>query len=86
MDSMSKEEAMGFFDNLGEKTEEEKKPSRKSRLESVDSLGMIERISRNINWNDGVEKIIKENILIGNLEGAVECCLKCGRSVFFPSS
>jgi protein transport protein SEC31 len=79
---MSKEEAMGFFENLGEKAEAAKeKPSRENRLSSVDNLGMIERISRNINWNEGVEKMIKENILIGNLEGAVECCLKCGRSV-----
>lgn len=27
----------------------------------------------------GVEKIIKENIIIGNYEGAIDCALKCGR-------
>lgn len=82
LDALSKEEAMGFFDQIGEKAEMPKeKPSREARLGSVDNLGMIERISRNINWNEGMEKMIKENILIGNLEGAVDCCLKCGRSV-----
>lgn len=33
-----------------------------------------------MNWNAGVEKIIKENILVGNYEGAIDCALKCGRN------
>ena len=59
------------------------KPQREVRLPSIDNPGMVEKISRNINWNEGVEKMIKENFMIGNLEGAVDCCLKCGRSVKF---
>lgn len=39
-----------------------------------------ETISRNSNWNEGAEGIIKRNLLIGNIEGAAECALKCGRS------
>lgn len=36
-------------------------------------------MSKNINWDAGVEKIIKKNLLIGNFEGAIDCSLKCGR-------
>jgi len=38
-----------------------------------------ETISRNTNWDEGTEGIIKRNLLIGNLENAADCALKCGR-------
>jgi len=34
-----------------------------------------------VNWDSGVEKIIKENLIIGNYLGAIDCAMKCGRSV-----
>ena len=37
-------------------------------------------ISRNANWNEGTEKIIKRNLMIGNLQYAAEVALKCGRT------
>ncbi len=39
----------------------------------------MESVSKNINWNAGVERIIKRNIFIGNYEGAIDCALKSGR-------
>ena len=39
-----------------------------------------EIISKNINWDEGAEGIIKRNLLIGNLENAAEVALKCGRT------
>lgn len=39
-----------------------------------------ETISKNINWNQGAEGIIKKNLLIGNIEGAAQCALKSGRT------
>lgn len=39
-----------------------------------------ETVSRNINWDEGPEGIIKQNLLIGQLEYAAEVALKCGRS------
>lgn len=39
-----------------------------------------ETISRNINWDEGNESIIKQNLLIGELEYAAQVALKCGRS------
>ena len=41
---------------------------------------MQETVSRNVNWNSGVERIIKENLIIGNYDGSIDCALKCGRT------
>jgi protein transport protein SEC31 len=49
---------------------------RKSETESF----IEERVSRNINWNAGIEGIIKENLIVGNIEGAIDCAIGCGRS------
>ncbi len=78
MGSLSKEEAEGFFTTLVETVPEKKEP--RSRGVSSENLGLVEHISRNMNWNEGVEKVIKQSMLIGNLEGAVDCCFKCGRT------
>lgn len=40
----------------------------------------MEQVSKNINWDTGVEKIIKDNLIIGNYDGAIDCALKSGRS------
>lgn len=40
----------------------------------------MEQVSHNINWEAGVERIIKENLIVGNYEGAIDCALKCGRT------
>ena len=37
-----------------------------------------ETVSRNANWNQGHENLIKKNLLIGNLQYAAEIALKCG--------
>ena len=39
-----------------------------------------ETVSKNINWDEGAEGIIKRNLLVGNLEYAAEVALKCGRT------
>jgi len=39
-----------------------------------------ETVSRNINCDEGAEGIIKQNLLIGELEYAAEVALKCGRT------
>ncbi len=44
-----------------------------------DEYIMQENVTKNSNWNAGIGKIIKTNILIGNIEGAVDSALKCGR-------
>ena len=36
-------------------------------------------VSRNSNWNQGAEGIIKRNLMVGNIDAAAECAFKCGR-------
>ena len=36
-------------------------------------------VPRNFNWDTGKEKIIKQNLLIGNYPGAIDAALQCGR-------
>lgn len=42
-------------------------------------MTITETVSKNINWNLGSEKLIKDSLLIGDLEHAVEVAIKCGR-------
>jgi protein transport protein SEC31 len=37
-------------------------------------------VPRNFNWDIGREGLVKQNILIGNYEGAIDAALKCGRT------
>lgn len=53
------------------KTEEDEDP---------DSNIKYDMVQRNFNWGIGKERLIKENILIGNYEGAIDAALKCGRT------
>jgi len=39
-----------------------------------------EKVSKNTNWDVGAENLIKNNILIGNYEGAIDAAMKCGRT------
>ena len=40
---------------------------------------ITEKITKNINWNVGIEKIIKKSLLIGEISSAVELLFKNGR-------
>ena len=42
---------------------------------------LTEKVTSNVNWNVGAENIIKNNIIIGNTEGAIDTAMKCGRTV-----
>lgn len=84
---MSNKDAEGFFDQLSQVSTQ--KPDQKpkqliSEVRKDSSLDQeimaLDTISKNVNWDAGIEKIIKQNILIGNYEGAVDCALKCGRN------
>lgn len=37
-------------------------------------------VPRNFNWDLGHQRLVKQNILIGNYEGAIDAALKCGRT------
>ena len=75
---MSTEGAFDFFSKLGNEESPKKEP--KEEEKRVESPSQVEiqahhdpkdlvhdTISRNANWNEGHESLIKKNLLIGNL-------------------
>lgn len=75
---MTAESAFDFFNQLGAqagKPVEEAKQVEEPRLSM-----MTESVSRNTNWDEGLEGAIKRSLLIGNLEHAAEVALKAGRT------
>jgi len=43
------------------------------------TITITETVSKNANWDEGPEVMIKRNLMFGNLEYAAEVALKCGR-------
>ena len=43
-------------------------------------MSLVEHISRNSNWNEGPERLIKQSLLAGYPASAVEVAFKCGRA------
>jgi len=41
---------------------------------------VTEKVSRNTNWREGHESLIRNALLLGNLEYAAEVALRCGRT------
>ena len=77
---LTAEEAGDFFENLGRKKSKDIQGRLSASMADVDEdYTTQENITKNTNWNAGIEKIIKTNMLIGNIEGAVDSALKCGR-------
>jgi NACalpha-BTF3-like transcription factor len=85
---MTAENAADFFNQLGSKAntasnnnaEEEKKEEEAPQPKESKLVMQTETISRNTNWDEGIEGVIKKNLLIGNLEYAAEVALKAGRT------
>jgi len=84
-----RDDALSFFSEMTSKAEQQKE----SPVSSATTKGgstqttnntekpnlITETVSKNINWNQGSEKLIKQSLLTGDLESAVEVALKCGR-------
>lgn len=76
---LSEAEAEEFFTKLA-KDPKKKGIHQEEGEDKVDNQYVItETIQKNLNWNAGIEKYIKDNILIGNIEGAVDTAIKHGR-------
>jgi len=43
------------------------------------TITINETVSKNANWDEGPEVMIKRNLMFGNLEYAAEVAMKCGR-------
>jgi protein transport protein SEC31 len=59
--------------------EEAKVNSKSTEVLNEKPMTIQETVTKNINWNQGAEKLIKHSLLIGDLESAVDVALKCGR-------
>ena len=66
------------FDDLYKKQDNSSKQP-EDRPEEKQPMTITESVSKNINWNIGPEKLMKDSLLIGDLENAVEVAMKCGR-------
>lgn len=86
---MTAESAADFFATLGSKPEAPPAPVAQPKAVpqqipeeacSQKELHAQETISRNTNWNAGVEAMIKRNLMVGNFQYAAECALKTGRT------
>ena len=77
----SQEEAEDFFRSFAEQgtTKDTSKELTNKTVETEEEILLSETITKNTNWNAGIEKMIKRNILVGNIEEAVDVALKCGR-------
>jgi hypothetical protein len=81
-------DALSFFGELTNKAETKKENPKNENNNNNNSQVMnntekpnliTETISRNINWNQGSEKLIKQSLLTGDLESSVEVAMKSGR-------
>lgn len=54
--------------------------SKNEEEEDNDANVKYDMVPRNPNWGIGKEKLIKESMLIGNYDGAIDAALKCGRT------
>lgn len=76
----SMDDAFGFFEKMADESMQKPQQDEEPKMEESEDVQMIkETISRNSNWNVGPESIVKRNLLVGNVEGAAESLLKCGR-------
>lgn len=78
--NLDADQANQFFATLAESSEKRLEEEEKKAEVKPGPKVAQETISRNSNWDEGAEGIIKRNLLIGNIEGAAECALKCGRT------
>jgi hypothetical protein len=75
------DEAEEFWNTAMAKNDKEEAKINNKSSEVVNEKPMTiqETVTKNINWNQGAEKLIKHSLLIGDLESAVDVALKCGR-------
>lgn len=93
---MSAESAADFFSQLGSRTQtavpSNQSNNNNEEQKTAGSTGegdeqrekqmtfITETVSKNSNWDEGVEGIIKRNLLLGNLEYAADVAMKAGRT------
>ena len=85
--TISQDDAENFFSNLGRETNSNQTENLR-KTAKMTTGEETKTQSTNSNWNEDIGKLIKDNLIIDNLEGAIDACLKCGRkaeALFFAS-
>ncbi|CAE8629816.1 unnamed protein product [Polarella glacialis] len=77
-------QAESFFEELSATTEQKKvEELEREERQQQEAQGLLlakaENDSRLTDWSAGPEALIKQNLLVGNLTAAVECCFKSGK-------
>lgn len=77
----SQQEAEDLFNAFAMQSNKKESPQKQGYEDPNAEREVIvkETIAKNTNWNAGKEKLIKDSILIGNIEGAVDTALRVGR-------
>lgn len=82
LSDIKEDEAVNFFSDLGRQEEEPKQepPTEDKPFEEAEQRD-IEQVSiqRNRNWSRGIESLVRKNLILGNIEGAIDLCLKADR-------
>lgn len=74
---MQGQAAFDFFKTLQSGPQSQPKEEEEdSQAENI----KYDMVPRNFNWDLGRERLIKQNLLIGNYGGAIDAALKCGRT------
>ena len=76
---MNPDQAEDFFNQLSKVDDT---PDETQNAGPYDSHNLDEqetRITRNENWDAGLEDLIRKNLIIGNFHGAIDCAIKAGR-------
>ena len=80
--SLDPDQLDNLFDQLAKNTESQQHQSQPvttgSRRGTPRAL-LGEEIGDLTDWTQGPEFLIKQSILVGDFEGAVDCCMRCGR-------
>jgi hypothetical protein len=72
---MQGEDLVNFFTGIGNQAQPKQEDEDNNEGEV-----RYDMVPRNFNWDIGRERLVKQNILIGNYEGAIDAALKCGRT------
>lgn len=86
MPAMSLGDMENFFTALADENEQKQKEEEERKAKEAEDKAAGEQLAlaaktdtKTTDWSSGAELMIKESLLIGNLEAAVECCFKSGR-------
>lgn len=82
LSDIKEDEAVDFFSDLGRQEEEPKteQPADDQLFEEPEAKDLEQlAIQRNHNWSRGIESLVRKNVILGNLEGAIDLCLKADR-------